>query len=430
MFTVLHYPKDKERILARFEESNLDMESWEEKVKPLIEDVRKTGDRAVRKYTKKFDGADIENFRVSSEEMEEALNSVTPQLKAALETASRNVYLFHAQQMKKSKDFAMVKEEDYVISQRSIPVDAAGLYVPGGQAPYPSTVIMTAVPARIAGVKNIVLITPPGKDGKVHPAILAAAHICKVDTIYKVGGVQGIAALAFGTESIPKVDVIVGPGNAYVTAAKKYLYGRVNIDMVAGPSEIMILADEGAKPSYIAADMMSQAEHDELATSILVAFSQEKIEQVLEELQNQVQDMARKETVLTSLRNHGMGIVVENKEQAVELINLKAPEHCELMVADYQKYIKDIRHAGVLFLGYFTPEPVGDYYAGPNHTLPTSGTARYFSPLGTYTFQKKSNIVYYSPEYLKKHAPMIELLAESEGFIAHKNAVSIRKRDL
>lgn len=430
MMQRLYYPENKAKIEERFEQVKLNLWDLEKQVFPIIQDISENGDSAVLKYTEKFDGVNLSSMEVTQEEIDEGYNTTSEELKKALEEAAKNIYDFHLLQLKKQKEFAMVKQGEMVLSQRHIPMERAGLYVPGGRAPYPSTVLMTAIPAKVAGVSEIIMITPPGKDGKINPVILAAAKICNVDRLFKVGGVQGIAAMAYGTESIPKVDVIVGPGNMYVTAAKKMLYGVVDIDMVAGPSEIMIIADEKAKPSYIAADMMSQAEHDEVATSVLVVFDDDQADEVEAEIARQMQTLERKETIEKSLSKNGMIIIADNAKQAIHLANMKAPEHLEIMTENYQNYVKNIRNAGAVFLGYYTPEPVGDYYAGPNHTLPTSGTARYYSPLGTYTFMKRMNLLYYSAEKLKSCGKDIELLAQSEGFTAHKNSISIRMADL
>lgn len=403
--------------------------SVEESVKAILADVRARGDAALREYAAKFDGYAGESLEVTKEELDEAANALSPRYMQTLKTSVGNIERFHALQKREGFE---IDEGDRVVGQKVTPVARAGIYVPGGTAAYPSTVLMNAVPAKIAGVGEIVMCTPVKADGKVKPEILAAAKLCGVDRIFKIGGAQAIAAMAYGTESVPKVDVVAGPGNAYVATAKKLVAGiSCGIDMVAGPSEILVLADGGANPVSVAADLLSQAEHDKLASALLVTDSASLADEVERELRRQVNLLPRREIALASLENNGKIIVADHLEAALELANAYAPEHLELCVKDARAWLPKVRNAGSVFLGYDTPEAVGDYYAGANHTLPTSGTARFASPLGVDAFTKTTQYVSYTRAALKEAADDIIAFAQSEGLTAHGESVAVRmKRDL
>lgn len=395
-------------------------------VRDIIKNVQLNGDFAVKAYTKKFDQVMLDKLLISNELIEEAYQNLDQKVISALELAAKNIEDYHQAQAKKG--YKISTNTSYV-GQRIVPLNSVGLYVPGGTAAYPSSVLMNAIPAKIAGVKRIVMITPPSKDGGVKPGILAAARIAGVDEIYQVGGAQGIAALAYGTDSIQPVDKIVGPGNIYVALAKKEVFGDVGIDMIAGPSEILIYADEKANPTFVAADLLSQAEHDTLARSILVTSSQTLIDQVNEELKIQIDQLSRKTFMLQSLKNNGLSILVDDEDEAAEVINLIAPEHCEILINNPNEFVKKITNAGAIFIGPYSPEPLGDYLAGPNHTLPTSRTARFSSALGVDDFIKKISIINYSKEDLLKNANVIMTLAEYEGLDAHKRAIEVRTNE-
>ena len=358
----------------------------------ILQDVRTRGDAALLEYTKKFDKAELSSLQVTEEEFREALASFDPELKRVMQRAAANISKFHSRQKRNS--FILNDEDGIVMGQKVIPIDRAGLYVPGGTAAYPSTVLMDALPAKIAGVKEVVMVTPPNAEGKINPAILAAARIAGVDKIFKVGGAQAIAALAYGTESIPRVDKIVGPGNAFVAEAKRQVFGRVNIDMIAGPSEILVVADGTCNPAFVAADLLSQAEHDVLASAVLVTDSRELAEQVRQELEVQLESLPRREIARKSIDENGKIIVTDSLDKAAEAANRIAPEHLELCVDNPFALLPKIRNAGSIFLGRSAPEALGDYFAGPNHTLPTSGTARFSSPLSVDDFVKKSSFLY------------------------------------
>lgn len=394
-------------------------------VAEIIENVRVNGDRAVEEYTLKFDGKLPSSIEVSREEINDALTEADPDFVTALLNAMENIADFHNRQ--KQQSFIDTKPNGVILGQRIRGLARVGLYVPGGTAAYPSSVLMNAVPAKIAGVGEIIMVTPPTKEGKANPDILVAAAVAGVDRVFLIGGAQAVAALAFGTETIPKVDKIVGPGNIYVATAKKLLYGTVDIDMIAGPSEILVLADEDANPKYVAADLMSQAEHDVLASSILVTTSEKLALDTLVELKKQVETLSRKEIIEKSLADFGGIIICENIEQAVALANQVAPEHLEVMLANPFGYLGKLDNAGSVFLGQYAPEPLGDYYAGPNHVLPTSGTARFFSPLSVDAFVKKSSYIYYTKEALEEAHDEIVLLANKEGLTAHANAIIVRR---
>ncbi len=396
-------------------------------VSDIIADVRQNGDAALFKYCEKFDKAKLSSLLVSKEEIDEALNSVEPEFLEILKKAAENIRKFHEKQVRSS--FIINDTEGVVIGQKIIPVDRAGLYVPGGTAAYPSTVLMDAIPAKIAGCREVVITTPPGANGKINPVILAAASVAGVDKIFKVGGAQAIAALAYGTESITQVDKIVGPGNAFVAEAKKQVFGRVSIDMIAGPSEILIVADGTCNPRYVAADLLSQAEHDKLASAVLVTDSEKLAEDVQKELERQIPLLEREEIARASIDNNGKIIVCESLKTAIEIANEIAPEHLELCVDNPFDYLDSIRHAGSIFMGKNCPEALGDYFAGPNHTLPTSGTAKFSSPLSVDDFIKKTQYTYYTKDALAKAAKDVEYFAKKEGLTAHAKSAVIRIED-
>ena len=393
-------------------------------VSNIIEDVRKNGDKALKSYTEKFDRVMLDDFEVSIEELDECFMKVEKNFIENLEEAKENIEYYHNAQ--KGRGFILNKDNGIFLGQRVIPLDSVGVYVPGGTAAYPSSVLMNVIPAKVAGVKEIIMITPPNKEGKLNPYIGVAAKIAGVSKIYKVGGAQGIAALANGTESIPKVDKIVGPGNVFVATAKRLVFGKVDIDMIAGPSEILVVADENANPKYIAADLMSQAEHDRLASSILVTTSKKLYKDVEKELEIQIKDLDRKEIIEESLRNYGKAIICNSIEECIEVSNRFAPEHLEFMVDNSMELLGKVRHAGSVFLGNNTPEPVGDYFGGTNHVLPTNGTARFYSALSVDSFIKKSSFLYYSEEAIKRDGEKIINIANKEGLTAHANSVKVR----
>ena len=393
----------------------------------IIQDVRRRGDEALLEYTKKFDKAELTNLQVTEEEFQEALSSFDPRLKQVLQRAASNISKFHSRQKRNS--FILNEDDGIVMGQKVIPIDRAGIYVPGGTAAYPSTVLMDTLPARIAGVKEIVMVTPPNAQGKVNPAILAAARIAGVDKIFKVGGAQAIAALAYGTESIPKVDKIVGPGNAFVAEAKRQVYGQVSIDMIAGPSEILIVSDGKTDPRHVAADLLSQAEHDKLASAVLVTDSMELAKAVQAELEIQIPKLERAEIARVSIDNNGKIIVADNLNKAIEIANEIAPEHLELCVDQPFDYLSKVRHAGSVFLGRNCPEALGDYLAGPNHTLPTSGTARFSSPLSVDDFVKKMQYTYFTRDALANVAGDVAYFARAEGLTGHARSALIRTRE-
>ena len=395
-----------------------------EVVNSIIEDVKLNGDEAVNKYTLKFDGKLPEYFEVPREVINDALSEADEDFINALLDAMENIADFHNRQ--KEQGFINPKDNGVILGQRVRGLERVGLYVPGGTAAYPSSVLMNAIPAKIAGVKEIIMVTPPLKDGTPNKDILVAASICGVDRVFLTGGAQAIAALAYGTESIPKVDKIVGPGNIYVATAKKLLYGIVDIDMIAGPSEILVLADETANPKYIAADLMSQAEHDVLASSILVTTSEKIADETIIELENQIKDLSRKGIIEKSLKDYGAIIICDCINRAIELANNLAPEHLEVLLENPMEYLGKLDNAGSIFLGQYAPEPLGDYFAGPNHVLPTSGTARFFSPLSVNSFTKRSSFIYYTEDALRLAKNDIVLIAEKEGLTAHSNAIKVR----
>ncbi|MBE6823944.1 MAG: histidinol dehydrogenase [Ruminococcaceae bacterium] len=393
-------------------------------VSDIINNVRTNGDKALFEYCEKFDKAKLNSLLVTKEEIDEAVSMVEPKFINILEKAASNIRKFHEKQVRNS--FIINDENGIVIGQKVIPVDKAGLYVPGGTAAYPSTVLMDSIPAKIAGCKEVVMVTPPGTDGKVNPVILAAAKVSGVDKIFKVGGAQAIAALAYGTESIPKVDKIVGPGNAFVAEAKKQVFGQVSIDMIAGPSEILIVADSKTNPKHAAADLLSQAEHDKMASAVLVTDSIELAVAVQSELEVQIPLLERCEIARESIDKNGKIIVADSLMAAIEISNEIAPEHLELCVDNPFDYLDSIRHAGSIFMGRNCPEALGDYFAGPNHTLPTLGTAKFSSPLSVDDFVKKTQYTYYTKDALKKVANDVAFFAEKEGLTAHAKSAVIR----
>ncbi len=393
-------------------------------VKDIIENVRKNGDKAVREYTIKFDGKAPESVEVTREEIEAAAAQCDPAFIETLKKAAANIRDFHERQ--KQQSWLNTKENGVIMGQRIRGLAKVGLYVPGGTAAYPSSVLMNAIPAKIAGVRELIMVTPPLKDGRPNPDIMAAAAIAGVDRVFLVGGAQAVAALAYGTDTIPKVDKIVGPGNIFVATAKKLLYGVVDIDMIAGPSEILVLADESADPKFLAADLMSQAEHDRLASAILVTTSQTIADKTVAELERQMQSLSRREIIEESLTNYGVIIICGTMDKAVEMANDLAPEHLEVCCKDPLEYVGRLDNAGSVFLGNYSPEPLGDYFAGPNHVLPTSGTARFFSPLSVDSFVKKSSFIYYTDAALREDKDDIIRFANTEGLTAHANSIIVR----
>lgn len=398
---------------------------FEGRVNAIIEEVRNNRDQAVFNYTKQFDGADINagNILVTEEEIAEAYEQVDTTLLAVIRKSLVNIKKYHEKQVQNSW---FTTEDGIILGQKVTALATVGVYVPGGKAVYPSSVLMNVLPAKVAGVDRIVMCTPPGKDGKVYPSTLVAAKEAGVDEIYKVGGAQAIAAMAFGTESVPKVDKIVGPGNIYVALAKKAVFGYVSIDSIAGPSEILVLADETANPRYVAADLLSQAEHDEMASAILITTSQKLAEKVSAEIDQFVAELSRKEIIQKSLDNYGYILVADNMEEAIDTVNAIASEHMEIVTADPFHVMTKIRNAGAIFIGEYSSEPLGDYFAGPNHVLPTNGTAKFFSALSVDDFIKKSSIISYSREALEKVHKDIEQFAECEKLTAHANSIRVR----
>ena len=397
----------------------------EQVVADIIADVRLNGDKALLAYTLKFDKAELTSLLVSQEEMDEAFAAVEPEFLAVLEEAAANIRAFHSRQVRNS--FVIADKPGIVLGQKVNPIEKVGIYVPGGTAALSSTVLMDTIPAKIAGCSRIVITTPPGPDGKIDPSVLAAAKIAGVDQVFKVGGAQAIAAMAYGTESVPKVDKIVGPGNAFVAEAKKQVFGRVAIDMIAGPSEILVIADGKNDPAHVAADLLSQAEHDKLASAVLVTDSEVLADAVAAEIEKQLPLLPRAEIARTSIDNNGKIIVAENLMQGIHIANEIAPEHLELMVEDPFAYLDAVKNAGSIFMGRSCPEALGDYLAGPNHTLPTSGTARFSSPLSVDDFVKKSQFTYYTAEALSAVAEKINRFAAEEGLQAHGRSAMIRK---
>ncbi len=420
---LLKYPADKDKVDEILAKNTFNFQDDRTKiVEEIINDVRVNGDKAVKKYTAKFDGVELDNLRVSVEEIEEAYKLVDDKYIESLRKSIQNVSDFHQKQLRQN----WFDYNKGMTGQLINPLRRIGAYVPGGRAAYPSSVVMTVVPAKVAGVEEIVVVSPPDKEGKVNPYTLVAANEIGVEEIYKLGGAQAIAALAFGTESIGAVDKIVGPGNIYVTLAKKLVYGIVDIDMLAGPSEVLILADKTANPEFIAADLLSQAEHDPLAVSTLLTTDENLARSVINAVKEQLNALSRKEIAEKAITDNGTVILVEELETGIELVNLFAPEHFELLVSEPFKYLGKIKNAGAIFIGDYSSEPLGDYMAGPNHVLPTSGTARFASPLNTDDFLKKSSIIFYQKEELAKVKDDVVRLAELEGLDAHAQAIKVR----
>lgn len=400
--------------------------SYEDTVKTIVNDVKEGGDTAVFEYTRRFDGAEITaaDVRVTDDEIQEALALVEPQLLTVMKRAMKNIREYHEKQ--KQYSWFDSKPDGTILGQKVTPLASVGVYVPGGKAAYPSSVLMNIIPAEVAGVGRIVMVTPPGKDGKVNPVTLIAAHLAGATEVYKAGGAQAIAALAFGTESIPKVNKIVGPGNIFVALAKKAVYGHVSIDSIAGPSEILVLADDSANPRFVAADLLSQAEHDELASAILVTTSMELAKKVSKEVDGFAATLSRKDILKKSLENYGYILVADSIEDAIATANEIASEHLEIVTRNPFEVMTKIQNAGAIFLGEYSSEPLGDYFAGPNHVLPTNGTAKFFSPLSVDDYVKKSSIIYYSKEALEPIHKDIERFAEAEYLTAHANSIRVR----
>ena len=396
-------------------------------VTDIIKDVRKEGDRALKRYTKLFDNIDLEEFKVSNKELEEAIEKCDPTFKQAMFEAKDNIEFFHKAQ--KQNNYILYKEKGIYLGQYVRPLESVGIYVPGGRAQYPSSVLMNAIPAKVAGVKRIIMVTPPNKEGKISSNIAFAAKLAGISEIYKIGGAQAIAALAYGTKSIPCVDKIVGPGNIFVAAAKKLVYGKVDIDMIAGPSEILVIADQHANPKYIAADLLSQAEHDPMASSILLTISEEIVTKVNDQLKKQYECLPKRSIIEKSLSFYGRSIVCDSIEECIDIANLIAPEHLELLVEEPMSYLNHVKNAGSIFLGYYTCESIGDYFGGTNHVLPTNGTARFSSALGVDSFIKKSSFLHYSQEAVIAYGEKIKTMALEEGLDAHANAVKVRMDD-
>ena len=427
---ILKLTKDsKQNILENLlKRSPNNYTEYESSVNEIINNVRENRDKAIFDYTKKFDKADIDasNIRVTKEEIQEAYDKVDEKLLAVIKKSLVNIKKYHEKQLQNSW---FISEDGIILGQKVTALEKAGVYVPGGKAVYPSSVLMNVLPAKVAGVDKIVMCTPPGADGKVYPSTLVAANEAGVDEIYKVGGAQAIAAMAFGTESVPKVDKIVGPGNIFVALAKKAVFGYVSIDSIAGPSEILVLADETANPRYVAADLLSQAEHDEMASAILITTSKELAEKVSDEVEGFVKVLSRKEIIQKSLDNYGYILVADNMDDAIDAVNEIASEHMEIVTKDPFTVMTRIRNAGAIFIGEYSSEPLGDYFAGPNHVLPTNGTAKFFSALSVDDFIKKSSIISYSREALEKVHTDIEQFAQCEQLTAHANSIKVRFED-
>jgi histidinol dehydrogenase len=425
MIKVYNSTKDKETLYNSLKERQIEDADLGNVVLDIINNVKARGDIALKEYSKKFDNVDLEGFIVEESEISNAIKRVEEPLINSLRKAKNNIESFHSRQVKKS-DIYKKENEDVILGQILRPIERVGIYVPGGSASYPSTVLMSAVPAKLAGVEEIVMITPPDENGCISDEILAAAEIAGVDKIYKIGGAQGIAALSYGTESIEKVSKIVGPGNIYVTLAKKFVSGIVGIDMIAGPSEIVVVADRWANPKYIAADMLSQAEHDERASAILLTDCGILARRVISELEIQTEKLNKKDTVKKSLSDYGKIIVTDSITEAIDIVNIISPEHLELLTVDAFEMYKKIKNAGAIFIGEYSPEPVGDYFAGTNHILPTCATAKYSSALSVEDFMKKSSLIYFGKSALLDAKEDIIRIAESEGLTAHGNAIKIR----
>ncbi len=423
MLEILSIEQKSEKLNQILHRTVLPTAQIEKRVEEILSDVKENGDGAIRKYSFLFDEVNLETFEVSEEEISQALNEINEELMEALLAAKENIERYHEKQLQTGYK---IENEISSIQQIINPIERVGIYIPGGKAAYPSTVLMNAIPAKIAGVNEIVIVTPPNKEGKIKSSILVAAKLAGVSKVLKIGGAHAIGALAYGTETIQRVDKIVGPGNLYVALAKKNVSGIVGIDMVAGPTEVVILADEHANERFIAADLMAQAEHDEMASSIVITTSNELAEKIQQASHDLIEEQPRKEIIQKAFENYGAIIKVNSIEEGLNLVNKIAPEHVEILLKDSEEYVTKIKNAGAIFVGDYTPEPVGDYYAGTNHTLPTSGTARFTSPLSVNDFQKKTSVVYYSKEALKAARNYIETIANEEGLFGHKKAISIR----
>ena len=422
MIKILEYGKDQNQEI--FSRGSLETSSVYEIVSDIIKDVKLNKDKALKFYAEKFDGVVLDKLEVTSEEFEEAFSLVDEELIETIKKAEGNIRFFHEKQFRVG--FKMEKEDGVILGQKISPIENVGLYVPGGTASYPSTVLMDAVPAKIAGCSNIVMVTPPMKNGKVNPAILVASKIAGVDRVFKIGGAQAIGALAYGTESVPKVDKIVGPGNIFVAEAKRQVFGLVAIDVIAGPSEILIVADKDNNAKHIACDLLSQAEHDKMASAVLVTNSMDFAKEVQKEIEIELEKLSRKDIARISIDNNGKIIVCDNLDVAIEISNAVAPEHLELCVNEPFKYLEKVKHAGSVFLGKNCPEALGDYYAGPNHTLPTNGAARFSSPLSVDDFVKKTQFIYYTEKALANSCKEVERFANAEGLTAHARSATVR----
>ncbi|WP_205753812.1 histidinol dehydrogenase [Gottfriedia acidiceleris] len=420
ILSINHKSEKLENIISR---TNLPTVEITKSVEKILLNVKENGDEAVRRYSLIYDEVKLKSFEVSEDEFNEALEQTDENLVNALIEAKKNIETYHEKQL---QDGYKINEKNSYVQQLINPIERVGVYIPGGKAAYPSTVLMNVIPAKIAGVNEIVIVTPPNKEGKIKPSILVAAKLAGVTKVLKIGGAQAIGALAYGTETIEKVDKIVGPGNIYVALAKKSVSGIVGIDMVAGPTEVVILADETANPRFIAADLMAQAEHDEMASSIVITNSEEFALKIQQEIPNLLEEQPRREIIKSSFENYGAIIVVKTIEEGIELVNKLAPEHLEVMIKNPESIVHKVKNAGAIFLGDYTPEPVGDYFAGTNHTLPTSGTARFTSPLNVNDFQKKTSVVFYNKAALSEARKHIEVIAEEEGLFGHGKAISIR----
>lgn len=399
-------------------------ENVENVVSRILQDVLKRGDEALFEYTEKFDGVKLDPIEVTEKEMDEAFKAIDKNLLDVIKRAAENIRAYHEKQRENS--WFMTKESGIILGQKIVPLKRVGVYAPAGSAPLPSTVLMDVIPAKVAGVEEIILCSPPGKDGRMNPLVLACARLAGVNRAFKIGGAQAVGAMAYGTKSVPKVDKIVGPGNIYVATAKKQVFGVCGIDMIAGPSEILVIADETANPAFVAADLLSQAEHDRLASAILVTTSKEMAYKVAEEVKIQLSKLERAEIASKSIEEYGSIIVANDMDEAVNIANTIAPEHLEVCTEVPFALLDDIKNAGAIFLGNYSPEPLGDYYAGPNHTLPTSGTARFFSPLGVYDFVKRQSVISYSKKAFDIASSDVAAFADAEGLTAHRNAVLIR----
>ncbi|MFA5577194.1 MAG: histidinol dehydrogenase [Tissierellaceae bacterium] len=415
--------KEMDKLKNILDRSLMDSEEVSQQVRDILSRIRSDGDKALLEFTHRFDKNNLSNIRLSEEEFERARRNVDKDLKGALERAIENISRYHEKQR---NDGFIVEEEGIILGQIVKPIERVGVYIPGGTASYPSTVLMNVIPANIAGVREIALVTPADKEGKIKDSVILAADLLGVKEIYKIGGAQAIGALAYGTETIGKVDKIVGPGNIYVAMAKHQLSGLVGIDMIAGPSEVVVLASRGANPRFIAADLIAQAEHDTRAASIVVTDSEDLADRVVEELDLQVKELERSEIIQGSLGNYGALIVTENMEEAFQIVNILAPEHLEILTESPMEDYKKVKNAGAIFLGEYSPEAVGDYYAGPNHTLPTLRTSRFSSALGVYDFVKKSSLIYYSKEALMRAGKDIVSIAKNEGLTGHANSIIVR----